>query len=385
MLKITEQFNGEVRDLASDGRGIVRHENGQVFFVDGVWPGERGKFCITAYKGRLGFADLVELEIKSIERTQAPCKFHGFDKNKCGGCPWQFMSYPAQLQAKQKKIESQLEKFLKPGITKPIIPSEKVVSYRNRAQLKSDGKVIGYMAAHSRELVEIDDCIVLSDKNRDTVKKIISELPKPDWAISKAMQKKNHWTRIDIDETVDASSVSVNQRLPFRQANDSQNHIMRQWLNEKLKPFAKEIAVLELFCGSGNFTEIISEQGFQRINAVEVSGEALSDLKNKKLSGVKAVACDVFSDSAFETIFRMAKDIEILVLDPPREGLKNTHSLITKKSKIKDVFYISCDLATFNRDLQFFSDHKFKLVELQPIDQFPHTPHIELMAHLEKK
>lgn len=385
MLKITEHFNGEVRDLTSDGRGIIRHESGQVFFVDGVWPGETGEFCITAYKGRLGFADLVTLDVTSEDRTSAPCKFHGFTKSNCGGCPWQFMSYAAQLEVKQKKVASVLAKFIKLGTVKPIIPSEKTESYRNRAQLKSDGKKIGYMAPLSRELVPIDDCVVLTDKNRDTLKQIVKDLPKPEWAMSKAMQKKHHWTRIDIDETVDANSVSVNQRLPFKQANTLQNNIMQQWLIEKLGPFAKDQPILELFCGSGNFTQIISQQGFANINAVEIAGEALTSLKNKNLDGVTTIACDLFKESAFESVFRKAKDIEILILDPPREGLKNTNKLLSKKSKIKNIFYISCDLATFDRDVQFFTDQKFKLVELQPIDQFPHTPHIELMAHLQKK
>jgi 23S rRNA (uracil1939-C5)-methyltransferase len=78
-----------------------------------------------------------------------------------------------------------------------------------------------------------------------------------------------------------------------------------------------------------------------------------------------------------------ARDASILVLDPPRDGFKLAGLLLTKKHRFRDVFYISCDPATFARDIEAFIRAGFRPVEIQPLDLFPHTPHVELLCWLQ--
>ncbi|WP_045856621.1 class I SAM-dependent RNA methyltransferase [Teredinibacter purpureus] len=383
MLRIGQQFKGEVKDLASDGRGVVTHPSGRTFFVPGVWQGESGEFCITGLKGRIGFAALTTLNEggRSAQRVPPSCQHQGVTQKDCGGCPWQFMAYDAQLAAKQARV---IQAMLRLGCDKtvqPIVPSEKQLGYRNRAQLKSNGQVVGYMAANSNNIVAIEGCPVLSDTNQQTLADLRRVLPNTKWSPS----RHHKWVTLDIDETVTAASVSVNARLPFQQANSAQNLQIRRWLKAGLSGLVEGKTVLELFCGSGNLTEVIVESQAACVIAVEAVPAALVQLRARAWPMVETVVCDLFSEEHAEKLRPLAKRAEVLVLDPPRDGVKITAPLLGKKSSIKTIFYISCDLATFSRDLAVFMAHGFKVCEVQPLDMFPHTPHIEIMACLTRK
>jgi len=376
-------FKGRVKDLASDGRGVVTHPSGRTFFVSGVWPGEEGEFRITGLKGRIGFAQLHRIELggEHSARVQPQCSHHGFYRENCGGCPWQFMAYEQQLAAKQQRVEQAIARLKTKAVVKPILPSPKQWAYRNRAQFKSDGRVVGYVAPASNSLVAIEQCPVLSEKNQRTLSAMIEALPKASWRPG----KKQHWTTLDIDESVDVTGVSVNQRLPFQQANSDQNVQMQTWLTECLSELKEPGNVLELFCGSGNLTETIVQSIDSRVVAVEAIETALKRLREKALPRVEAVACDLFSERDTEKLLPTICSSEILVLDPPREGLKVKAPFFVKKSRLKHIFYLSCDLATFSRDVSEFMAQGYHLKEVQPLDMFPHTAHIEIMGYLQRK
>ena len=380
MTKIGNTFEAQVRDLASDGRGVVSHPDGRTMFAAGVWLGERGVFRVSGIKGSVGFAELVELLEPSLSRREAPCPYFGFTENRCGGCAWQFVSYEAQLAAKQHRVDNAFARIWSGDVSK-IWPSTTEWSYRNRAQLKTDGKELGFVAAKSNRLVAVEQCRVLSEKNQHTLSALQQLLPNDDWR----SRKKNQWNTLDIDESVSSEGVSIHKRLPFAQANTSQNLRMRDWLQNKLSKIEKHYSVLELFCGSGNFTEIIAEQGFEKILAVEGVLEPLQKLEERGFDNVKTLQVDLFSAEAFRKIWKNLDKADILVLDPPRDGLKNKEGLLKKKYPIQEVFYISCDLATLVRDLVFFIESGFEIIEAQPLDQFPQTPHIEMCVHLKKR
>ena len=204
-------------------------------------------------------------------------------------------------------------------------------------------------------------------------------------------KRKVAWTTLDIDEDTDADNVQINRRLPFRQANSAQNQRMQTWLSERLQTIRgvsqSPLKVLELFCGSGNFTEVIANAGFDDIVAVECIAQALQALDKKQLCNVSTTLCDLYDNKAFTTLMQTHHNADVLILDPPRDGLKTIDCLFTHSAKCnsyRDVLYISCNLATFSRDLVTFVEAGFSVQQIQPLDQFPQTPHIELLCHLSK-
>ena len=272
------------------------------------------------------------------------------------------------------------------GGVRPIWAAPADLGYRNRAQLKSDGRRLGYMSARSNNLVAIDDCPVLSDHNRHTLVALLASLPNRDFQ----PRGKHRWVTLDIDEDVTAASVSVNRRRPFRQGNSAQNHRMRAWLAERLAALPRLPGrTLELFAGSGNFTEVIAAAGVAEIVAVEGAAEALAALEERGLAGVSCRVANLFDHGQVRALgMALAEDnsaTTALVLDPPREGFKEVEALLASLPTLTDIFYISCNLATFARDVAVMQTCGFTVAEVQPLDQFPHTPHIELLATLHRK
>src|SRR5690606_17432200 len=190
MPAINEHFTASVRDLASEGNGIVEHPSGQVFFVPGVWKGEIGEFRITSFKKRFGFAELVRLLEPSPERLSPACQHQGFGAGHCGGCPWQFVSYGAQLEAKESRVRRTLARLGIDGVIKTILPSPQIFGYRNRAQFKTDGNILGYVAQGSKSIAAISDCPILSDHNRETLANLLASLPNREFR----PPKKAPWT-----------------------------------------------------------------------------------------------------------------------------------------------------------------------------------------------
>jgi 23S rRNA (uracil1939-C5)-methyltransferase len=379
-MELGEIFEGRVRGVSSDGLGVVEAPDKRVFFAPATWTGDIGRFQVVELKRRHGIAKLVEMIEASPSRVVPPCPHHGWGEKSCGGCVWQFASYEAQLVAKQDRVEQALRRARLDVSVKPILPSPQVFGYRNRAQLKTDGERMGFVELGARRIAEVEDCLVLSEPNRKHLRSLRSQLPREDWK----PRPPHPWNFIDIDEDFSNAELVLNKRRPFRQANTEQNLAMREWLASRISPLPKEWQVLELFAGSGNFTEIVSAHGFAAVCAAEVVDEALVALRAKNLSGVSTVAADLFQDASYATIKKAFPKAELLVLDPPRDGLKDKAGLLAAYPGLRAIASISCDVATFTRDLADFVAAGFKVVELQPLDQFPHTPHIEIMAWLER-
>ncbi|GAB3278855.1 class I SAM-dependent RNA methyltransferase [Parahaliea aestuarii] len=371
-------FSATVRDLSSSGHGVLEHDSGRVVFVPGAWPGEAVTVRVTEVKSRFARSELVKIDSPSPQRRTAPCKLHGQGRDDCGGCPWQFSTYAAQCEAKQRRVEGELGRLgIPPEQMLPLVPSPKELGYRNRAQLRSDGQRLGFLSAGGRELVDVPHCPVLNPAAATHLAGLRDQLPNRQWR----PRKRGHWTTIDIDAELGSS---VSQRLPFRQGNDDQNLYMQQWLAQRLDPLPRDAQVLELFAGSGNFTRVLSRAGFADIVAVEAVEEATRALAALALPGVRVQTHNLYQGGAYPRLLRAHREARVLVLDPPRDGLQAAQELFDTRNRLSDVLYISCDLATFCRDSRIILTAGFQALTVQPLDLFPQTPHVELLAHFRR-
>ncbi len=389
-----KEFDGEVRGISGDGLGVIESPWKKVYFVAGTWPGDRIRVKVRESKNRYGFGDLLEILSPSVERVVSPCPHQGHDRKSCGGCPWMIGSYPSQIHFKEHRLRHLLERFevLDPE-TKflGVLPSESPFGYRNRAQIKSDGERLGFIAAGTQELVDVKDCAILSPKAREVFQALRSQLPNRDWKPRPAHQ----WIKLEIDEDTIPSAIKPNQKSIFRQANDGQNQNMKKWVQEKLQSWKVEGrtkgSVLELFCGSGNFTETLLENS-PHVFAVEWQGPALERLRARNFQNLSVKDMDLFRSGVWrelrswiESVGQAAADVDTLFLDPPRDGLKFRQGLDADFPQLQGILYISCDIATLARDLQYFVKKGFWLREVQGLDQFPHTAHLEILCALERR
>ncbi|MCB0365023.1 MAG: class I SAM-dependent RNA methyltransferase [Bdellovibrionaceae bacterium] len=374
------EFKARVRDLTPKGLGVIDHPDGRVVFVPGVWPGDTGLFRVTKMEKRYGFGDLIELIEPSPERRTPPCPHQGFSAGDCGGCPWMIATYEGQLAAKQKLVKQSLDRALQgfdPSVITSIQGSPQELGFRNRAQVKTDGQQIGFVSSGKKTLAPIKDCLILTDKNRQTLKELLARLPNSEWKPPKHFL----WSFLEFDEDIGADEVQANQRRSFRQGNQEQNEYMQNWLREVMSPQPKQEPVLELFCGSGNFTEILSQLGFTSVLAIDSSAPAVSELENRHLEGVKTGCADLREGSSLKGLLKDWGQIpKALLLDPPRGGYPQIKELSDTLKDLEQIIYISCDVHAFAQDAKGLQNLGWQLTQVQPLDQFPHTPHIEILS-----
>jgi 23S rRNA (uracil1939-C5)-methyltransferase len=387
-------FAGTVRGLSSEGYGVVAHPDGRVFFVRGTWPGDEGRFRVERVEKRYGYAELVELTVPSPDRVTPPCPHLGVTEGSCGGCAWMIGAYASQLAHKEHRVRYALERagLLVDGATlAPILGSPRELGYRNRAQFKTDGdRKLGFVSERSHVIADIKDCLALTAPMRALLSAARAKLPNPDWA---PPSEGHVWTFLDLDEDVPGIDAAVlNHRRPFRQGNDDQNARMKAWTREHAERFtawartAGEAPVaLELFSGAGNFTEVLAAAGFSRVRAYEVSHDCIRDLRARHLPGVTAEVWDLSVTRTFPALAAKNREASLLFLDPPRAGCVGVEKILCGLPRLQEVLYVSCDLATWTRDAARITRTEFRLVEAQPLDLFPQTPHVEILSRFVRR
>jgi 23S rRNA (uracil1939-C5)-methyltransferase len=141
--------------------------------------------------------------------------------------------------------------------------------------------------------------------------------------------------------------------------------------------------IADLFCGVGPFALRLAAKS--RVSAFDSDAGAITALQKAAtstsgLKPIKAEARDLFRRPLMPQELR---DYEAIVFDPPRQGAQ-AQALQLAASKIPAVIAVSCNVATFARDARILVDGGYKLERLTPVDQFRHTPHVELVAKFSK-
>ena len=164
----------------------------------------------------------------------------------------------------------------------------------------------------------------------------------------------------------------------FFQVNTAAAELLIELVMKALNPREDELAC-DLYCGAGTFTIPLARRA-AFVSAVEAYGPSVRDLRrNIDLAGLDNV--DVTGGDAVREF--PDQDIDVLVVDPPRAGLAPEAIDLIAQTAARDVAYVSCDPATFARDIKRFHDEgTFRLVSATPVDLFPQTFHCETVGHL---
>ena len=140
--------------------------------------------------------------------------------------------------------------------------------------------------------------------------------------------------------------------------------------------------VVDLFCGLGPFALRIAERA--RVVAADSDADAIAALtkaaRTPGLRPIEATARDLFRRPFVADELRGA---DVVVFDPPRQGAQ-AQARALAASKVPVVIAVSCNAATFARDAKILVDAGYKLKAVTPIDQFRYSPHVEIVARLER-
>ena len=173
--------------------------------------------------------------------------------------------------------------------------------------------------------------------------------------------------------------------MSFYQINPIQAEVLYN-IAIQIADLNKEDILFDLYCGIGTIG-IFASRYVRRVYGIEIVEEAIKDAKeNAKINNIENIE---FYAGDVEKIFSnlmQRKQIypNVIIVDPPRKGLdKNTINNILAV-KPKKIVYISCNPATMVRDIKLL-EQKYEIKEIQPVDMFPFTTHIETVTLLTLK
>jgi 23S rRNA (uracil1939-C5)-methyltransferase len=172
--------------------------------------------------------------------------------------------------------------------------------------------------------------------------------------------------------------------LSFFQVNPVQTEVLYRKALEYAGLTGQE-TVFDLYCGIGTISLFLSEKA-RKVYGVEVVEEAIRDAKdNAKLNGVENVEFIVGeAEKIIPDMYKRGVKADVVVVDPPRKGCDEVLLETLVSMEPERIVYVSCNPATLARDLNFLSERGFKVLEVQPVDMFPWTAHVEVIVGIQR-
>ncbi len=173
--------------------------------------------------------------------------------------------------------------------------------------------------------------------------------------------------------------------LSFFQVNPIQTNV----LYEKALEYAdlnENDTVFDIYCGIGTISLFLSKKA-KKVYGIEIIEDAIKDAEiNAKLNNLSNV--EFFVGKAEEVVpkfYKEGKKANVVVVDPPRKGCDEKVLETIVSMNPEKIVYVSCNPSTLARDLLYLDNNGYKCVEVQPVDMFPHTMHVETVCKIIRK
>ncbi|MDA0351099.1 MAG: class I SAM-dependent RNA methyltransferase [Chloroflexi bacterium] len=390
----------DLTGFANGGRAVGHAEDGRVVFVEYGIPGERVIAEITNDAPGYIEATAVLVLRSSEHRVDAPCGYFG----RCGGCQLQHIDYPEQLRLKTGVVREQLARIgnfdasaLETTVLE-MLGMNDPWHYRNhmRYTVRRDGQV-GFMQRGTHRFLRVDQCEIASEQANALLARIQDRtMQTAQVSIRVAEQADDYLIQPHLEwrPRTRGSRPSSGQRTyhevlgerdyrisaaAFFQVNTRQAELLVRLVVERVLE-AQPNVVVDAYAGVGTFAAQLAPEVGEVItieSSVAADGDASINLQD------------------FENVERLVGSVEsllpglqpspdVVIIDPPRSGLEGSTIKAMIASRARRVVYVSCDPATLARDLRLFVDGGFELIDVQPVDMFPHTQHIECVTVLDR-
>lgn len=364
------------------GSGLGYHD-GKAVFVPYTVPGDEAEVIITKKRGSYSSGLISRILVESPDRIKARCPNFG----KCGGCDYLNISYEKEIEFKQKFLVDSLTRIGKLPAEK--IPEIKIYKserfhYRSHAVVKIINGQTGFYQKDSHNLAPLppEGCLLLADEINKVIAgpvninsnelKIALSLDR-ECVLSTEKEPVVHETENGILYDRDISI--------FFQANRFLRGIMLDIVKDCAGLHKKE-ALLDIGCGAGFFTLYLSADAKEALG-IDINSESIKWAEhNAELNNRMNTS---FASSPSSGIHQYKKKYTVIIADPPRAGLSKKTRKSIKAMAPRAVIYVSCNPATFARDIADITGFGYSLEKLSLIDMFPGTRHIESIGLLRRQ
>ena len=398
--------------IAAGGGCVARSPDGRVVFVRHALPGELVVAEVTAETTSYLRADAVEIVEAAPGRVAAPCPHAG--PGRCGGCDFQHVTPEVQRVLKASLVTEQLQRLAgddRPVVVEPAPSHADSLRWRTRVRFAVDrsGRV-GLHAHRSHRVVPVEHCAIATEavdgvgvgghrwSGAVEVEVLTSgQGGTPVVSVKTGHRRLGDRPKLDAGRVVDGRT----ERQPHQLTAQVLGHRYRisTGVFWQVHPDAPELLVrtvlgglgarpgdrvLDLYSGAGLFAVALAKAvgPTGAVTAVERSGRACADAVHNSagLEQVEVVRHDVTA----ALVAGRPGPVDLVVLDPARQGAgpEVMEALASRSPTARRIAYVSCDPATFARDLRVMTDAGWSMPRLRVFDLFPMTEHVELVAVL---
>ncbi len=388
-LSVGQLITLEIGPVAHGGHFIARH-NGRVIFVRHAITGEKAVVRITSVTSKLAHGDAIEILSSSQDRVSSQCIYAG--PSGCGGCDFQHISIEAQRIFKKFIIQDQFKRIAKIDIEPELIhvEPENGLHWRTRFDfsISKNGKA-GFFSYKTKEVCEIDKCMIAVEKinGSDLFQRKWKGKERVEVSVSSIDEMNIRRAGRSISGPSQLHQIVENEQLIISPDSFWQSHLnapqalvklVMQYMD--LKPGDK---VCDLYGGAGLFTSPILKR-IQEIGVVHLVENDRRCIKDAKKIFRKNKNVIIHAGKVEEKLSNI-KDVDVILLDPPRNGAgkKVINEIISKNPK--SIIYVSCDPASLARDTKLLIETSFSLDKITGVDLFPMTHHIECVSSFSRK
>ena len=262
-------------------------------------------------------------------------------------------------------------KFFKQGIIRHIVV---------RKSFKTNDIMV-ILVTTNKKIPYVNELIEMLTNSISNIKSIVQNINDKDTNLVMGYECINLWGEDHICDYIGKYKFNISP-LSFFQVNPVQTEVLYNKALEYADLNGDEV-VFDAYCGTGTITLFLSKNA-KKVYGVEIIDQAIENAKiNARENNISN--SEFFTGKSEEIIPRLIEDgikPDVIVVDPPRKGCDTKLLKAIGEASPKKVVYVSCDPSTLARDLKCLEELGYKTVEVQPVDMFPMTKHVENVALL---
>lgn len=245
-------------------------------------------------------------------------------------------------------------------------------------------EVMVVLVTNGEKLLHKEEFVDLMVKNIPGIKSVIQNINSKKTNVILGLESKTLWGEDTISDYIGDFRFNISP-LSFFQVNPIQTEVLYGKALEYANLTGNE-EVFDAYCGTGTITLFLSQKA-KKVYGVEIIPQAIDNAwinaKENKVDNVEFFVGE--SEVVIPDLINKGVKADVVVVDPPRKGCDKKLLDAITNIDAKKIVYVSCDPSTLGRDLQVLEENGYKTLEVQPVDMFPNTSHVENVAKLIKK
>ncbi|HAT4104557.1 TPA: 23S rRNA (uracil(1939)-C(5))-methyltransferase RlmD [Clostridium perfringens] len=245
-------------------------------------------------------------------------------------------------------------------------------------------EVMVVLVTNGEKLPHKEEFVDLMVKNIPGIKSVIQNINSKKTNVILGLESKTLWGEDTISDYIGDFRFNISP-LSFFQVNPTQTEVLYGKALEYANLTGNE-EVFDAYCGTGTITLFLSQKA-KKVYGVEIIPQAIDNAwinaKENKVENVEFFVGE--SEVVIPDLINKGVKADVVVVDPPRKGCDKKLLDAITNINAKKIVYVSCDPSTLGRDLKVLEDNGYKTLEVQPVDMFPNTSHVENVAKLIKK